>query len=83
MGQATYYCLALKFSNMIKHEEKFCPRCNTRFECKVGSIDLCQCSAVQLNDAERNYIADKFHDCLCARCIEQIRDDYKASTSDQ
>ncbi|MBT1695636.1 cysteine-rich CWC family protein [Fulvivirgaceae bacterium PWU4] len=58
---------------MIKHEEKFCPRCNASFECKVGSVGLCQCSAVKLSDAERSYTRERFSDCLCAECLKELK----------
>ncbi len=60
----------------MKHELKYCPRCNSTFECKVGSVVLCQCSAVKLNQEERDYINNKYEDCLCAACIESLRSEY-------
>ncbi|WP_188459887.1 cysteine-rich CWC family protein [Marivirga lumbricoides] len=62
---------------MIKHEEKYCPRCNTLFECKVGSISLCQCTAVILTEEERNFMRNKFDDCLCASCMKQVKSAYQ------
>lgn len=61
---------------MIKHEIKYCPRCNTPFECKVGSILLCQCSTVSLHPEERDYIQEKFDDCLCANCLKELKIEY-------
>lgn len=61
---------------MTKHEQQHCPRCNDRFECKIGSISLCQCAAVQLNDEERAYIRDRFDDCLCAGCMQAMKTEY-------
>ncbi len=61
---------------MIKHEIKYCPRCNTPFECKVGSILLCQCSTISLNDDERDYIKQKFDDCLCVNCLKELKIEY-------
>ena len=61
---------------MCKHEEKNCPRCNSSFECKVGDIPNCQCYAVKLSDKERDFIAAKFTDCLCAGCMEAMKIDY-------
>lgn len=58
---------------MPKHEEKYCPRCNTTFECKVGSILLCQCSSVKLNQEELNYIFTRYDDCLCAKCMNELK----------
>jgi hypothetical protein len=61
---------------MPRHEEKICPRCQARFECKVGSINLCQCQTVQLNDDERAYIQAQFDDCLCANCLLALKKEY-------
>jgi hypothetical protein len=56
-----------------KHEEKHCPRCGAGFECKAGTIHLCQCSVVPLNEEERFYIKTKFEDCLCASCLAELK----------
>ncbi|MBT29945.1 MAG: hypothetical protein CMO01_09825, partial [Thalassobius sp.] len=62
---------------MKKHEDKYCPRCKSQFECKVGSITLCQCSTVRLTNAERNYINMLYDDCLCANCMEELKVEYQ------
>lgn len=64
---------------MPKHEDKFCPRCQEPFECKVGSINLCQCTAVTLNDAERDYMRLQYSDCLCAACMQAVKNEYHNS----
>lgn len=56
----------------IKHEQKYCPRCHSTFECKVGSILLCQCNKVELKDRVKNYLKKNYNDCLCASCMEEI-----------
>ncbi len=61
---------------MHKHEEKKCPRCNKAFECKVGSILLCQCTTVTLNEEERTYLRDRYTDCLCAQCMQDLKMEY-------
>lgn len=61
---------------MLKHEEKICPRCNVKFECKLGSILLCQCTTVELNETERDYIRVQYSDCLCADCMKELRAEY-------
>jgi Cysteine-rich CWC len=61
---------------MHKHENKTCPRCHSLFECKVGDITNCQCYAVKINDAERDFLARTFNDCLCAACIQAVRTAY-------
>jgi hypothetical protein len=62
---------------MPHHEEQICPRCHARFECKVGSINLCQCQTVSLNTAEADYVRKQFDDCLCANCLLEIKKEYK------
>lgn len=61
---------------MCKHEDKHCPRCNTVFECKAGSIALCQCSTIQLSEAERAYVESRFDDCLCVSCLHALQKEY-------
>ncbi|WP_091207365.1 cysteine-rich CWC family protein [Mucilaginibacter gossypiicola] len=54
---------------MANHENKHCPRCNAPFECKVGSILLCQCQGINFTDQERDYIRLTYPDCLCRNCL--------------
>ncbi|MBZ9729900.1 cysteine-rich CWC family protein [Salegentibacter sp. JZCK2] len=61
---------------MIKHEEKYCPRCKTEFECKVGSIQLCQCSDIKLENKELEYIRGLYENCLCARCMKELKTEF-------
>lgn len=61
---------------MCKHEEKYCPCCNAKFECKVGDIAHCQCNDVQLNEEQIKFIAEKFTDCLCAACMKAMKSEY-------
>lgn len=61
---------------MCEHEKKYCPRCNILFECKLGSILLCQCTSVPLNENERSYIREQFDDCLCAVCMNELKAEY-------
>ncbi|MEM9897469.1 MAG: cysteine-rich CWC family protein [Bacteroidota bacterium] len=63
---------------MIKHEITPCPRCGKTFECKVGSILLCQCTTVELNQEERDYINEWFDDCLCASCMKDLKAEYRS-----
>ena len=59
-----------------KHETVGCPRCGAAFECTVGSINLCQCVAVQLSEEQRNYVRSQFVNCLCANCLQEVRTEY-------
>ena len=61
---------------MDKHEEKICLRCNAVFECKLGNISQCQCTTIQLTTAERQYIGEKYEDCLCRSCLEKLKGAY-------
>lgn len=58
---------------MPTHEEKRCPRCQGPFTCKAGSIELCQCRTVDLNATQRQHLAERFDDCLCANCLLEER----------
>ncbi|MEO7305827.1 MAG: cysteine-rich CWC family protein [Ferruginibacter sp.] len=62
---------------MSKHEQKYCPRCNTAFECKAGSIMQCQCTAIQLSVEESAYIQAKYEDCLCIGCLRELQNKYE------
>lgn len=61
---------------MCEHEKKNCPHCNRLFECKVGSILLCQCMEVTLTEEERSYIRNFYDECLCADCMREIKNEY-------
>ncbi|RPE09926.1 hypothetical protein EGT74_13590 [Chitinophaga lutea] len=61
---------------MCEHEKKSCPRCKAGFECKVGSILLCQCTTVALTQEERDFIASRYADCLCAGCLREMKSEH-------
>ena len=61
---------------MQKHEQKQCPRCKENFECKTGSIELCQCQSVKLTEQHLEYIQSRYDDCLCASCLIELRREY-------
>lgn len=63
---------------MCEHEKVACPRCNTRFECKVGSISLCQCTTVSLTIEEGQHIGEAYKECLCASCMLEMKKEYNA-----
>jgi hypothetical protein len=62
---------------MNKHEQKHCPRCNSAFECKAGSIMQCQCATIQLSVEESAFIQAKYEDCLCINCLQQLQKKYE------
>lgn len=61
---------------MARHETKTCVRCRRDFECKSGSILLCQCQTVVLSPAQLAWIAVRYDDCLCCNCLKQLRTEY-------
>ena len=62
---------------MACHETINCSRCNTAFECRVGSILRCQCQQVQLTEEERIFIAGTYAGCLCAGCLSDMKISYR------
>jgi hypothetical protein len=64
---------------MCLHEQKYCPRCNLQFECKAGSIHLCQCSNIKLSAEEKDFIQQQFEDCLCINCLRQLKETFIAT----
>ena len=59
---------------MPLHERKQCPRCGQSFECRSGSVTLCQCQDVALTPAQRKYIAARYDDSLCRACLRQLQE---------
>ena len=67
------------FINMVcqpKHETKNCARCNIEFECKSGSILLCQCQTIVLSSKQMDYINAQYDDCLCITCLQALRSEF-------
>ncbi len=56
----------------MRHVTKQCPRCSSVFICHSGSILACQCSKISLSDAQREYCARQYTDCLCADCLQLL-----------
>ncbi|MFA8342930.1 MAG: cysteine-rich CWC family protein [Rhodothermaceae bacterium] len=52
---------------------KNCPNCNAEFECKVNDVENCQCYGVNLNEEQKEFIKENFGDCLCRKCLEDIK----------
>ena len=61
---------------MPEHETKACPRCNIKFECKVGDVMHCQCNNIELSIEEKSFIESRYNDCLCADCLLQLKNRY-------
>lgn len=62
---------------MCLHETKCCPRCNTAFECKPGSVTQCQCFEVALTTEQRAYFEQQYNDCLCKKCLVQLQEEFE------
>lgn len=58
---------------MCSHEQKECPACGTRFECKAGSISNCQCYEVRLTSEQMQYLSERYADCLCVACLIRLQ----------
>ncbi len=58
---------------MPRHEELFCPRCGDSFECKLGSVLICECSSVELSEEQRSHIRNLYVGCLCAACLLELK----------
>jgi hypothetical protein len=48
-----------------------CPRCGGDFRCGVND-GHCACFGLQLGEALRQRIADRYSDCLCVRCLAEL-----------
>lgn len=64
------------FEIMPQHEKKQCPRCSSEFECKTGSILLCQCSKIEMSPEQLEYTSTKYDECLCLDCLKELRSEY-------
>ncbi len=60
---------------MTQQRFRQCPRCGGRFECRSGMIERCQCRAVPLDARQREEIARRYDDCLCAACLAALRNE--------
>jgi len=62
---------------MPEHEYKKCPRCGTFFECKLGSITICQCTDIAISETVKTFVQDNYDDCLCIRCLQQLQEKFE------
>ncbi len=58
---------------MPNHEVITCPRCGSKFECKMGSITICHCSDVHLSKDQQAYISEHWQGCLCHQCLLELK----------
>ncbi len=54
---------------------KKCPMCGKSFVCNSDDIKNCQCSKVELPKDLYQYIAYKYSDCLCLKCLKGLLND--------
>jgi len=54
---------------------KKCGKCGKNFECNADNISECRCSTVNLNEHHRKIISEKFSDCLCMKCLSEIKNE--------
>jgi hypothetical protein len=62
-----------------KHEIIRCERCGAGMECKANAFAKCQCSTVQLNLNEVQYISENYDACMCAECLLALKEEYNLS----
>ena len=62
---------------MTKHEIIHCERCGKSMECKANAFTKCQCSTVQLNLNEVQYISENYEGCMCAGCLGELKEEYR------
>jgi hypothetical protein len=62
---------------MDKHEQKYCPKCNAPFICKVGDIANCQCSTIVISDETKFFLSKTSFDCLCKNCLAKVNFDVR------
>ena len=55
---------------MSNPKKKTCPRCESDFECQVGSVAKCKCSSVFLSASERDYLALHYEEVLTTLKID-------------
>ncbi|WP_363929514.1 cysteine-rich CWC family protein, partial [Thiocapsa sp.] len=48
------------------------PRCGSNFECKANRVERCGCLSVALTAETLEYLGDRYRDCLCVACLEQV-----------
>ena len=49
-----------------------CPRCGKAFHCGAQGA-TCECTQVQLNDALRAELQQRYGDCLCVACLRALQ----------
>lgn len=63
--------------------KKTCPRCGGTFECNHGNIAMCHCAAVKLSIDSLRYMKANFNECLCHKCLLEIKRQETATPDDE
>lgn len=56
-------------------QEKFCKRCQAKFECRSDQIEECHCKKIKLTDETLKVISKLYDDCLCGKCLFEIQEE--------
>lgn len=59
--------------------KKVCLRCGVTFQCMYDNITQCHCTTVQLDLQQRMYLKENYLDCLCPRCLDEVKDAFYRS----
>ena len=51
-----------------------CPRCGGRFRCEAeaGESAPCDCFAVQVPEAARRLLRERYTGCVCLSCLREV-----------
>ena len=63
----------------MMNSNKYCPRCKSVFECSVNRFQICQCTGTTLSGDERIFISKFYKDCLCIKCLKEMKEEYGES----
>lgn len=64
------------------HEVITCPKCGSKFECKLGSITICDCMDVNLSKEQNAYLAEHWQSCLCPKCLVGLKESVPVTGED-
>lgn len=60
----------------MKYEPQECPRCKLPFVCNPHNVASCNCSQVTLSYEETRFIAKQFEECVCNKCLYELKYEY-------
>lgn len=55
-----------------------CARCQVVITCLPNDISRCDCNKVKLTAEEYRYINSQYQECVCNRCLEDLKNEYHA-----